>query len=50
MVYRTGSADEGKWKPGQFIIFFLPTLIRRAMRADADAAIEAFGNEEGHQT
>jgi hypothetical protein len=29
---------------------FLPKLIQRAMKADADMILIAFGNEEGHQT
>jgi|GEM_PF-5469439 len=31
-------------------VLFLPKLIQRAMKTDADAIILAFGNEEGHQT
>ncbi|MCK9630415.1 MAG: hypothetical protein M0R30_02135 [Methanoregula sp.] len=31
-------------------VMFLPKLIQRGMKADADAIISAFGNEECHQT
>ncbi len=50
-TYRTGSA-KGEWeeRAGKFISLCLPKLIQRVMKTDTQVIIEAFGNEEGHQT
>jgi len=43
---QAGFSGGGQGKPGRFIFLFLPKLIQRAMKADVDAIILAFGKNE----